>query len=236
MEKKESQSCRQSIFHMKTVKFAIVSAMISALLLGAMGRAGAATTANQTVTLPFTPTNISTTFTFSKFDSSLGTLTAINLSLFGDVKATATVDAISGPGDYDFTSGANVKLKAPGGAITYLTILPTNTDTQTITAAVFTWPAPVEGQDTKSTSLTDATNLSNFTGVGSIILPFTAQGTSGISGPGTVTASINTQLAASATLNYTYTAVPEPGTFGLMLFGLGTGVALLGRKHVGRKA
>ena len=201
-----------------------------------MGLAGAATTVTQTVTLPTTPTNVSTTFTFSKFDSSLGTLSGVNIGLSGDATATATVNAISGPGAYDFTSSAVLRLKAPGGATNYLVVLPSNTDTQTIIAAPFTWPAPVDGQDSGSTILSDATNLALFTGSGTILLPFTAQGTSGISGPGTVTASISTQVAASATISYTYTPVPEPGTFGLTLFGLGAGVALRGRKRNPRMA
>lgn len=218
------------------------------LIVGLAAAATADTTTPQTGNVPLTPTNVNTTLSFAKFDTTLGTLTSITITLTGTAFSTGTVNSITAPGSnqYEFDSSATTRLKRPGGATTLLTAVPFNPEFQNLggggdPAVPFTFPNNTATDTVGPTIFNTGTDLVLFSSVGpgNIVLPFTVNGASGINGPGTIGSSVSTQGGGSATLFYTYTpsspATPEPGTWAMMVAGASTSLVALRRRRRNKK-
>ncbi len=220
----------------------LLSISLAAVIgLGLSGAAKAASTPADVQTVPLQATNISTTMTFTKFDPNLGTLNSIDIFLAGHEEAGGTVNAITSDGTYVFGSGATIVLKKPNNS-TIGVVLPGNSDSQALIAANIPPSydyAQQTGDDSNTFTLTSGADLATFTGPagspGTIGLGFTAIGSSNISGPGTVTATISTSASGTGSVVYNYTPAatetPEPGAMAMLAAGGTMGAALLRRRR-----
>jgi hypothetical protein len=223
----------------KMLSLGVSSLMIAGLAVAASAQS---TTSTQTATVALTPTNVNTNMSFAQFDPSLGTLTSITINLTGTAFSTASVNSITAPGSnaYEFDSASTTHLQRPGGINTLITVLPFNPETQNLGGASdpalpFTFPNNTATDTSGPTIFSGASDLTLFTGPGTILLPFKVNGSSGVNGPGTINSSVSTQGGGSATLFYTYTAfttaTPEPGTWAMLIAGASTGLVALRRRR-----
>jgi hypothetical protein len=229
---------------LRTHKTASLS--LSALLVAGLAvAANANVTVTQTATVPLTPTNVSDFMNFAKFDVTLGTLNSITLNLTGNAFSTATVTSITNPGSttYEFDSSSTTRLQRPGGLTTLITVLPFNPETVNL-GGVGDPALPYHFADNTATDslgsvLTAGSDLTLFSGVGTIALPFKVQGSSGVNGPGTISSTVSTQGGGVGTLFYSYTpfstATPEPGTWAMLVAGASSGLVVVRRRRRSKK-
>jgi len=208
---------------------------------------------SQLRTVGLRPTDFTTTFNFAQFDPSLGTLQSIAINLMGTSIADTTVTSVSSPGIYTFSDAASIDLQRPNGTVLADLLFSHSvsgnlgrTDDPPLPFS-FRNTAPANPGGAPATTgplvFTSGTDLALFTGNGSLPLPLTVQGLSGVTGPGAVDATITTYVASSATLTYTYVpsgtaSTPEPGTLGLLVGASITAGSLFRqrrkyRRHVG---
>ncbi|MCE5266888.1 MAG: choice-of-anchor E domain-containing protein [Planctomycetaceae bacterium] len=175
-----------------------------------------------TTPIAYSATNWTGSLSFPKFDSSLGTLTEVDLALTGGMKTVLTVENLSPAGS---TGHANTHLQitvqdADGNLIapqidfmspSYNFTLASN---ETLTSGTLTKSASSYDQ------YFDSAVLSEFTGPGTIVLPASTfvEAMIAYSGGNTVATQV-TQAQLTGTVTYHYAAVPEPSTFALLLVG-----------------
>ena len=205
--------------------------------------ANADVTATQTQSVPLTNTNVNTNFTFNKFDTTLGTLSSITIDLNGTAVATGTITNVTSAGNFEFDSSTTTTLSRPGGVVTLITVLPFQAEFKTLTgpsdpALPYSYPTNSGTADSGAVVFSGGSDLTLFSGTpgSTILLPFSARGTSGISGPGTITSQVSTKGSGFATLFYTYTpasttTTPEPGTWAMLVAGASTGLVALRRRR-----
>jgi hypothetical protein len=193
-----------------------------------------------------------TTPTFTQFDPSLGTLTAINLTLTTNVdntysfdfvnKSTITVtNAISGssligPTISIFGPGATVVAGSPGtvsGNAIFTAVQPVDMN-EILTESSGTYTQTTNYTNFYSTVLTDT---AGFIGTGSVVLDAEAFAYSTFhSDNGNGGGYVLTDAGATVSLYYTYTAaVPEPSSSVLLALGIGS-TLIAGRKFRNRAA
>jgi hypothetical protein len=202
-----------------------------AVLLGAAS-AQAATISGGSFSNPLSTTEITQTGTLDLFDSSLGTLTSVTLTLTGGANTMITLmnsaaqsQTASAEGQVDLSFSSSIAgLNLSAGAI----FLAMNTGTQTI-ASGGTYSSPLLS-DSDSTTLNPAAGLFSVNGGGTFTI--TCESVSGVQikgGGGNVDSSQTTNAGCGASISYDYTprqTVPEPGTMALLGLGvLGLGVA-----------
>lgn len=180
-----------------------------------------------------TATNWTDTLSFSKFDSSLGTLTSITFYLSGIVNGVAKAESQDGsPTLIELSLSASLKLTRPD-ATTLVTTLPgidvawdaTSYDGATDYAGTSGVSyLNLSAAASNSVISSSASDLALFTGPGTINLGVAAKGTSNGSGGGNLFTQFITNASALAKVTYTYaepTNVPEPASLALIAGGFG---------------
>jgi hypothetical protein len=164
------------------------------------------------------------------FDPSLGTLTSVSLALTGALNGTIFVENMDhSPSTVSETLSATLTLKRPDLS-TLVAAFPSYTATDSFTAydgvldfggtsGVTHGPIMASASDTFVTP-PPGSDLPLFTGVGNIVLPVTAHGTSHVAGSGNLAAGFQTAAGAFVEVTYTYDVLPEPGTLTLLSVGL----------------
>lgn len=186
--------------------------------------------------VPLATTNWANSITFPQFNPALGTLDSIQFILNGHVEGSAGFENKDNePATITMDLQAMLRLRRPDSSVLVLTLPVVSTIDN-----VLAWDGIDDyAGDSGETYLNLAANSSDsaissspadialFTGIGSIILPVTANGASTGSGAGNLLLQFSTFASADATVIYTYT-VPEPAAAGLL--GL-AGMFLLPRRR-----
>jgi hypothetical protein len=183
-------------------------------------------------------TNWTTTQQATKFDSSLGTLSSIDITNNGAISSHIRVENLD-------QAAATINAQASGtlaltgaGLSTPLTttLLSPSSSGQSFQAQAYdgmTDYSGASGHDfgtrtasgSQSVHITDAATLAQFTGTGSVNLTETANATSSASGNGNLQTLINSTAGADVTIVYHYTAdnCLKPGTYVIHLTQTPTG-------------
>ncbi|MDW5417292.1 choice-of-anchor E domain-containing protein [Iodobacter sp. CM08] len=176
-------------------------------------------------------TNWNDVFSLQRFDANLGTLTGVNVDLYGTVKGSAKYESLdASASNVQIDLGAIIKLATVSGK-NLLTINPLVSNAYS--ASAYDGITDFGGTSGKTLTglsanaadsevLNSASWLSLFTGPGMINLKLAAQAASSASGPGNLTTQFATNAAANYKITYTYavTPVPEPETYALMGLGM----------------
>lgn len=177
---------------------------------------GVAQAAQKVVTSTLGPkaTNWQDSLVVDKFDPTLGTLTAVDITLDGSVNGTAKYESTDPkPTPVVLKLSADIELQRPNNAGLLLaspTILKSeNADKfdgviDYAGASGSTFP-DLAASATGNTILTAAADLALFTGPGQIVLPVKATGTSKGTGSGNLIAEFQVNGVANVKLVYTYT-------------------------------
>jgi hypothetical protein len=188
-----------------------------------------------------TTTNWNTSLSITKFDPSLGTLTGINFYLQADVRGDVRFESLDAePATVVTYLQAMVTLQRPDlSTIVVTTPVANNIDDVSAFDGVIdfggtsgkTYLNLNASDNTSVNSPPPAGDLALFTGLGQILLPIFAQGTSQANGAGNIISQFNTEASAVGRVTYTYEdtpPVPEPSSLALLL--MGSGVVALGTR------
>lgn len=192
-------------------------------------------------------TNYTEQLNFSKFDSSLGTLTGVTFAIEGGVFGSV---------DYESRDASASNVTANLAALLELTGGPTGqllvevTPLASVLESVTAFDGVIDFGGTSGNSLGNLTAsasenasyseqalLDFFTGTGTIDLSLSAQAQSEVTGPGNIISALTTEAEASVVVTYIYEennpqTVPEPtSVLGLGLMG---SLGLLGLKKKNR--
>lgn len=202
------------------------------LLLAAPGAHAAEISFSDSVALA--STNWTETLTVSQFDSSLGVLESVMITLDGGVTGSASLESLDAAAA---TITANLQATIDAfitnfGAVgTVLPIVSASFDASAFDGGIDfggtsgTEIGPLSGTDTDTNTFTSG--LDAFIGTGTLDIEATAEGASAATGAGNVITLFGTEAEAEVTVKYTYTAavtpppVPLPAGIPLMLGALG---------------
>lgn len=180
-------------------------------------------------------TNWTDVLSFSKFDTSLGTLTSIKFDLSGAVQGSGNAESLdAAASDVSLSLGALLGLTRPDGS----TLVVTNPlFSQVFNFSAFDGSINFSGTSGGSTGTVSANGANFFVsssasdfslfsalGGGTINLGLNAVGNSSGTGAGNLVTQFNTAAAGNVVVTYTYTSasvVPEPATLATLLAGLG---------------
>lgn len=180
-------------------------------------------------------TNWTDVLSFSKFDTSLGTLTSIKFDLSGAVQGSGNAESLdAAASDVSLSLGALLGLTRPDGS----TLVVTNPlFSQVFNFSAFDGSINFGGTSGGSTGTVSANGANFFVsssasdfslfsalGGGTINLGLNAVGNSSGTGAGNLVTQFNTAAAGNVVVTYTYTSasvVPEPATLATLLAGLG---------------
>ncbi|HWE98530.1 MAG TPA: choice-of-anchor E domain-containing protein [Caulobacteraceae bacterium] len=211
-------------------------------LFGSLGvTPAAALTVIQTETVPAGaagPPNNPTNFSFNQFDTSLGTLDDVTLTISAAMTAAAGTLANSGNPSKTFTltEGANAKVTGTGFALT--DTIGSGSEDLTVPGKSSVSIGPFSGSGDNSATLN--TGLAVFEGVGTLPYAFTGTSLFKASNGGKVT--LSPMVSGTVTLTYDYSlpgvvvvpSAPEPMTWSLLILGMfGVGGALRSRRSRG---
>lgn len=199
----------------------------------------------QTQDFAQTASNWDTSFVFNKFDSSLGTLTGVVITLTDNVKGSAGYENLTKVAtQVTMKLDASISLTALGNQslISSLNLYNGTTNTSAYDGTINfqgssgTTFSNLTGSDSKTLTLglADA-NLGLYVGNGTFTIPVSARGISSASGPGNLATQFSTVAGASAQVRYLFTPVPEPTSVALMGIG-GLGLVALGRRKLAAKS
>lgn len=211
-------------------------AVASALTLGTVSAADAATVLYTSNVQATQTTNYATSLGLQKFNPALGTLQSVKVTLFGNLSGSLRFESFdASPSTIVTNLSASLTLTRPDNSTLIVTI-PAFSQTFNVAAfdGTFDWggtsgftSAAINASSSNAVVLTGATDLALFTGLGSLNSPLRAQGTSSATGSGNLVTQFTTKAGGYATVEYTFAAVPEPASWALMLGGFGLiGVAL----------
>jgi hypothetical protein len=170
-------------------------------------------------------TDFSSSLAFTQFDPSLGTLQSVELDFSSALNTTLTIQNQS-PTSSSFGS-ANTELLVTVQDAGNNLIAPE----LDLTSPGFTYTLGA-GQSLTSGLLSQSGSSSDLYTLPAVLSEFTGVGTFSLAGStftqtllansgGNTTASQTTYASLTGQVIYTYTAVPEPSTFGLLALGLG---------------
>lgn len=224
-------------------------ALLIALFLIATANATTLYTAPQTFDTGLKATTGQfTNLTFAEFDPTLGTLTSVHIQLAGYAEAGYTFTDLSGDtNNFQFTGIVTVRLANPTDPSSPLAVaIPALSDIPRSVAAFGTYSTPGFNNipivrsltGTNSTSelvYTAPSILTLFQGPGSINLRTSGSISWNFAANGDASTAISSRYIGTATVFYDYTPntpTPEPGTYALLLGGVGLfGIGLL-RRHL----
>lgn len=213
---------------------------IAAAFACAAGTANAATLSYDTFTA-VSSGNWTDSLTLSQFDSALGTLTSVMVTMTGGVAGLAEVESEDTTDAGTVTYALEASLSAAlAGAPLSLSVIPQAL--ATFEASVFDGDRDYGGTsgftnetlsdvDVESATYTLPADLAYFTGTGDLTFNLNTIARSFASGPGDMASRFSTDSAALMEVVYTYDAatVPLPAGLPLLLAGLG-GLALVRRR------
>jgi hypothetical protein len=211
---------------MRIGRIAVLSVLVCGLLISLSGVSGASTVSYNAVTsVSDTTTDWVRNIVFPQFDSSLGTLTQVDLYITSTINTTLTIINNDPSG-------------SEGNAKTHLIVTVTDPATLlSVISSIYSQPFDYVlggGGSISSGLLTDSGSnsgswttpaiLAEFTGTGNISLNASTFTETVLANTGGNTAAAQvTTASATGTVTYHYNVVPEPGSFAVMgsaLFGL----------------
>lgn len=220
-------------------------------LLGIASLASFASTANaQSVvfTDSFGPatTNWTETLSIPSFDTTLGTLTSVNVGFSGNVFQNYSFESLdAAPATVTASLNDSVTLNMAAGLSGSALSLVDNSSTA-FTVSAFDGAidfggtsgvtvAPFTLSGTGSNLYTAAGDLAVFTAGGNVLFPAAANGSVVFTGAGNLLTLVNTSADIALTVTYNYrpaqTAVPEPGSVALLIGGALSGAVVLRRRR-----
>ena len=219
------------------------SALAVAALLAGIGVASATTiTTSASYGVGGTPqlTDWSQVLTVNPFNTALGTLTGVSITLDSSGAFSGAVKNTSAtPQNFKVTEDVNLSGSSSNAGISAIigTLTQDLVVTQTYTALGSGTSAAFGPFGPTSTASATSTNFAAFESGPISTTITTATGTTVIGGGGNITNNINTKAGATLTVVYTYTPavvpppVPEPASLMLVLAGM-AGTLLLRRRSV----
>ena len=192
---------------------------------------------------PLDYTNWSVTAWLPQFDSRLGTLDAVTITLANHLEGSVKAESRNLVArDVTLNLQATFKLVDALSGATWLQ--KTELVSHTFTASAFDGLRDFAGSSGRSylnlgaeglsaRTYTDGTMLARFTGTGAVGTWLSAQGESGYVSSSNIATQFRTLASGYATVSYAYhtTAVPEPGTWALLAAGLGMVLMLASRRR-----
>lgn len=189
--------------------------------------ANAVVTAPRIFTLGDRVTGWSADVPVPQFNSALGTLEAVVLTLTGDVTGNLAIQNLETSASiFDATGTATLALALPGTVTPGVTISPAYEDSGALAGfdgaidfagtLVQTLPA------TTSVDLSDPDDLAGFIGSGTLDLPIAATGTSSLDAPGDVLARVIGEAGGTVAVSYVYLPTGAESGDGGFLFSAGT--------------
>lgn len=180
-------------------------------------------TAPQTFVVPDTITDWSASLPALQFDPSLGMLEAVAVEINGDLNTSVSIENLGGGvGDYDIDQAGAIILTLPG-ATEEITPYLTNDLSGSLGAFDGTidfagWSGLSESgviaTDSLDDALSDAADLSAFSGTGTIDLSLSSSGTANVEVPGNSLLQLGGSTGATIELSYIYIptgTVPDDG-------------------------
>lgn len=175
---------------------------------------------------PLSPTNSNRVISVPQFDPAVGSLEAVELSLWGHVEGSARFESLNGSNrTVTMNLAARIDLTSFDGTL-ISSVLPITSITDTVSgydgvldfagASGRTFSNLTAGASAPLQSFTDAATLNLFTGSGQMNFPVTGTGASTASGPGNIVYQFSTATSAWVQVTYHYAVVPEPFTAGLL--------------------
>jgi hypothetical protein len=218
---------------------------ILGLVILAVPAAADAASISYTDSISLATTNWTDSVSIQKFDPSLGTLTNVEIELIGSVLGTARAESLDAQAaQITLNLAATITLTRPDMSVLAVA-LPVSASVFNATAydgvidfggtSGITLPGLTSSDSDTIISPPPASDLALFTGVGTILLPVMANGSSSASGAGNLITQFNTQASASVKVTYYYDAavVPEPASVAMAAMGvIGVGGLALRRRVV----
>lgn len=175
---------------------------------------------------PLSPTNSNRIISVPQFDSAVGSLEAVELSLWGHVEGSARFESLNASNrTVTINLAARIDLKNFDDTL-ISSVLPITSVTDTVSgfdgvmdfagASGRTYSNLMANTTAPLQSFTDAATLAMFTGGGMMNFPVTGTGASSASGPGNIVYQFSTATSAWVQVTYHYAVVPEPLTAGLL--------------------
>lgn len=189
-------------------------------------------------TVPLTVTNWTDSVTIPLFNPGLGTLLSVDFVLGGTVDGSAMFESLDAAPQVVTTEvSAAITLKRPD-----LSTLVVATPVASATTPVSFFDGTIDFGGPSGATLPSITNsivesatapppasdLALFTGIGNIVLPVSAVGSSNAGSAANLLVVFGTKASADVRVRYTYAPVPEPSSFILAMTSL-AGIAGLRR-------
>ncbi|HEY8288900.1 MAG TPA: choice-of-anchor E domain-containing protein, partial [Acetobacteraceae bacterium] len=196
------------------------------------------TTAAQSFTIADSTTGWRDLLPVTRFDPSLGTLEAVNITLAGDVAASAAAENLSDAAMvFSATQSATVTVVLPG--TTQPSVAPYAIDSMILAAfdgtADFAGTSGHSDQDLTNPfggpvasggeTVTDPATLAALTGTGTYDLPITSTGSSVADGMAGLLSELTQKSGATVTVSYVYSPAGNVSTDGAPCFAAGTRIA-----------
>lgn len=196
-----------------------------------------------TLTVDATQAQGASFLSVQQFDPTLGWLNQVTLTLTGAITGSGKAEATTTGGQITLTWKTDLALQLPGGGdAPWLSVAPEVTRSFMATAydglrdyagTSGITHAAISGSAMAAYSFDDGATLDLFRGTGNVSLPLLTTRLNSVTGPGNLRGGISSQASLLASVTYSYqplteatptlqlAPVPEPGTWALMLAGLG---------------
>ncbi len=218
-------------------RFATVAVLAGALTLSASAVQASSITVSAAI--PLQGTNWSSALTVQQFDPSLGSLTSVLINFTGSFLADIGFESLDAtPQTINLALNGSMTVARPDTS-TLATVLPSITQSASVTSFDGTLEMPIGSANSgsgrrwtglasnvsNSVTLSSASDLALFSGLGTISLPTVAIGTSSVSGSGNLVSEFRTRAGAAVDVTYNYSTnqisqVPEPASLLMVAGGL----------------